>query len=176
MSDKDLAKKQQKELTEEPFSVKNFLKNLGVSFHFLKDEDVVKILANKEVVDTIKKYKKYEGWSVGAFAEKIVKAAYYLRDEEAITEIARTIGKYEGYAAKEIAEMIASAYKLKDKDKVIKICKILGMDEIVNTIGKYEGYAAKEIAEMIAESAYKLKDKDEIIKISKILGIWCLRY
>ncbi|MEM5875511.1 MAG: hypothetical protein QXX45_03000, partial [Candidatus Aenigmatarchaeota archaeon] len=66
-----------------------------------------------------------------------------------------------------------AAYTLRDKDEdVIKISKILGMDEIVNTIKKYEGEVAEIIANRIGHAAYTLRDKDEdVIKISKILGM-----
>jgi len=59
-------------------------------------------------------------------AEAIVWAAYYLGDGKAITEIVRTIRKYESEAAKEIASKIAQiAQDLKDSSKVIRIVRML---------------------------------------------------
>ncbi|MEM4773116.1 MAG: hypothetical protein QW648_03865, partial [Nanoarchaeales archaeon] len=94
-------------------------------------------------------------------ADKIAKAVYHLRDEKAITEIARTIGKYEGDAAKEIAYWLADAvYYLRDEKAIT---------EIARTIGKYEGDAAKEIVYKITKAAYDLRDSSKIIRIVEML-------
>jgi len=112
MREENSTKKQQKELAEELFKVKKFLENLGVSSFFLKNERVVKILTNKEIIDTIKKYEENVAKRIAYW---ITIVAYYLGNENAIIEMARTIGKYEGYAAKGIANRIAwAAYELRE--------------------------------------------------------------
>ena len=90
---------------------------------------------------------------------------------EAKAAVEEVIGRYEGRAAYAAAWRLAKiADDTKDKGAVIKVAKIMSLDEIVRTIGRYEGRAAYDVAWRFAEIADDTKDKEAVIESARAIG------
>ena len=109
-----------------------------------QDKDAViqiaQILSSDKIVKVISKY---EGAAAEVVAWALADAAWYLKDKDAVIQIAQVISKYEGAAAEGIARNLANVVLcLKDTDMMTKYMTMLdtvnkfGMvDKIISTSG-----------------------------------------
>ncbi len=123
-----------------------------------KNTDMViktaKIMSLDEIVDSVKN---------NTYIDKLVKIAAYAEDKDAVIKSAKTIEKYEGRSAWNIADELGNiAESTKNKDAVIESAKI---------IGKYEERSALSIAYGLRDIAVITKDPNIIIKTAKIMSL-----
>ncbi|MFH8039035.1 MAG: hypothetical protein QXJ14_03430 [Candidatus Aenigmatarchaeota archaeon] len=148
------------------YAAKAIALSLAETIYSLKDDrnaiiKISEILALDEVVNTVKKYNEdiYISWDIAYFLGQI---AYHLREENAVIEVIRTIGKYNGQVANNITCCLYRiTYELKDRNAVV---------ETSRTIRKYDGAVACEVAIWLSVAAEKLKDKNAVIEISEIFS------
>ncbi len=130
-------------------------------------------------------------------AQSLAIVADYLKDNEAVIQVAQTVGKYEGEIAVGIARRLAdAAVEFRDKEAVIRVAQTVGRYEgeiadkimkeldyaayslrdreaviqVAQTVGKYEGEIAVGIARGLADATSVLKDKDAVIRVAHILS------
>ncbi len=90
---------------------------------------------------------------------------------EAKAAVEEVIGRYEGEAVRGVAQGLADVARYtKDKETVIKVAKIMSLDEIVRTVGRYEGGDAWSVAWRLADIASNTKDKEAVIESAKVIG------
>jgi hypothetical protein len=148
-----------KDLINNLFETEEFWKNILPRDYYPFLPEVINLLADERIVETIRKY---NGENVGEVASGLVEIAGELKDKGAVLEISRIVGRYEGKVAGWVAgELTYVAHYLKDKDAVLEISRI---------VGRYEGENAGEVASGLVDVVYKLKDKDAVLEISRILA------
>jgi len=157
------------QMNKDLFDVRNFWKVvIGDCFDFcLNNKEVVSILADKEVIGVVRKYrgkafKEIARWLVSTAhiwrdKDKVVKAARIL----ALDEVVNTVRKYDDEAAPEILYRLAwVAWYFGENDAVV---------EIARTVRNYDSEAAKEIASQLFWAVYDLKDISKVKRIIKML-------
>ena len=119
----------------------------------LFDENSLDILSDKRILKTVKKYKDV--------VSGLINIARYLKDDDAVLEISKFVGRYE-LGAREIALDLGNiARYLEDKDTVLEISRILK---------KYGNYAVATVTHELAKITETLRDKDVVLEISKFVG------
>jgi hypothetical protein len=141
----------------ESYPARSIAQGLGYVTKSIKDKDkiitVAKIMSLDEILNI----------GVKARFEELTQIAAYTGSKDAVIEAAKTIGKYELYPARSIAQGLEEIAKnTKDKDAVIEAAK---------TIGKYESYPARSIAQGLGYVTKSIKDKDKIITAAKIMSL-----
>ncbi len=164
-------------------------------------EDIAKNTNDKDKIITVAKIMSLDeilNIRVKAGFEELTHIAAYTGSKDAVIEAAKTIGKYESYPAREIANELDNVAKYtKDKDAVIEAAKTIskydlyfaynisyGLDSIARdtkdknavieaakTIGKYDENAMWSIAQGLGYVARHTKDKDKIITAAKIMSL-----
>ena len=90
---------------------------------------------------------------------------------EAKAAVVDVIGRYGGWAADSVGwELREVARNTKDKETVIKVAKIMSLDEVVRTVRRYEGWAAGSVAEWLAWVARGTKDKETVVESARVIG------
>jgi hypothetical protein len=157
------------QLDKDLFEVKEFWKSVTPPYVHdkLEDSEVIKILADERVIDTVRKY---DSDTAKEVAYWLCYAAYYLKDENAVIKISKilaldevidTIRKYDSDTAKWIARCLCEiAYYLMDENAVVEISK---------TVRKYDSDTAEEVARWLSKAAYNLRDGKKVIRIIKML-------
>ncbi len=123
-----------------------------------KNTDMViktaKIMSLDEIVDSVKN---------NTYIDKLVKIAAYAEDKDAVIKSAKTIEKYEGRSAWNIADELGNiAESTKNKDAVI---------ESLKTIEKYEEDTANEITYALGTIAEDTRDIDTLMTACKITNL-----
>ena len=173
---------------------------LGYIAENTKDNNIVtkaaRIMSLDEIVEIANSVKDAE---YGEYGRSLTKIAGYTGDKDVVIEAAKTIMKYKGYAANTIAyELENIAENTRDKNKIIKIARIMSLDEIVNyaqntmdinklvqiagytgdkdavieaekTIMNYKGNTAFNIAYALGGIAAIIEDKDVVIEAAKTI-------
>ena len=113
---------------------------------------------------------KLSKYNANLIADGLGETAVYTRDKDTVLEAARTIGKYDGEAARNIARKLGEiAFHSKNKDEVISVAEIMSLDEIVSTINS-KGQAAGDIAYGLGETAVYTRDKDTVLEAARTIG------
>ena len=95
-------------------------------------------------------------------AQSLAIVADYLKDNEAVIQVAQTVGKYEGEIAVGIARRLAdAAVEFRDKEAVIRVAQ---------TVGRYEGEIADKIMKELDYAAYSLRDREAVIQVAQTVG------
>ncbi len=124
--------------------------------------------AKKKVVEILIKYKVPTSKDIANYLGLIFNK---IQDQETVIECARTIGRYNGDAAADIALWLREIVdQTKNKKSVLDVSKILSLNEIVKTVGKYSDNAAAEIANQLGWIAYKTRDKYKTLRGANLIN------
>jgi len=149
------------EAEKDLFEVKKFWMEAVPSYYYdyIQDDiEVLKILANKEIIDAVKRLPR--GVREKA-APALYEAAYYVRNATAIIEICRIVSRCGSNVASEVTWGLGRAARcVRDTNAIIEICRI---------VGKCEGEFAGIAADRLGWIAYYMGDPNVVINICRMM-------
>ena len=129
------------------------------------------------VIECAKVIGKYGEETASRVAFWLGEIAILANDKDAVKWSARAIEEYREETAIGVAGALGSyaynaTYKITDcKERVMRLAKMMLLDEIVDTVGKYKREAANSIALVLSDISLNTEDKDAVKRVAKIMSL-----